>query len=165
MTLVHSTELAACAQQDRPGDEFSWQRGGSPLSFDGRQGNQKMLEPISAFALALLMCTPALADGMDYAPQRYYPQRFYLPAERHVIEVVQPPWSGNFIINGARFTARTPACYGWVAGERISPGTGTPAARSRCFIISIAAPPAKCGAAVASGRGGGEKGKDSAVAL
>ena len=79
-----------------------------------------MLKPISAFALALLMCTPALADGMDYAPQRYYPQRFYLPAERHVIEVVQPPWSGNFIINGARFTARTPACYGWVAGERIT---------------------------------------------
>jgi hypothetical protein len=78
-----------------------------------------MLKSISAFILALLMCAPALADGMEYAPRRY-PQRFYLPPERHVIEVVQPPWSGNFIINGARFTARTPACYGWVAGEQIT---------------------------------------------
>jgi hypothetical protein len=31
-----------------------------------------------------------------------------------------PPYSGNFIINGARFTARTPACFGWAAGERIT---------------------------------------------
>jgi hypothetical protein len=36
-----------------------------------------------------------------------------------VIEVVQPPWSGNFIINGTRFTAKTPACWRWAAGERI----------------------------------------------
>ncbi len=46
-----------------------------------------MLKSISAFALAMLMCAPALADGMDYAPRRYYPQRFYLPPEQHVIEV------------------------------------------------------------------------------
>ncbi len=65
-----------------------------------------MLKSISAFALAMLMCAPALADGMDYAPRRYYPQRFYLPPEQHVIEVVQPPWSGNFIINGARSSGR-----------------------------------------------------------
>jgi hypothetical protein len=78
-----------------------------------------MLKPISAFALAMLICAPAFADGMEYAPRRYYPQRFYLPAEQHVIEVVQPPWSGNFIINGARFTGRSPSCFGWAAGERI----------------------------------------------
>jgi hypothetical protein len=71
-----------------------------------------------AFALATLTCASALADGMEYAPRRSY-QGFYLPAERHVIEVVQPPYSGNFIINGARFTALTPACFAWVAGERI----------------------------------------------
>ncbi len=34
----------------------------------------------------------------------------HLPPERHVIEVVQPPSSGNFIINGTRFTAKTAAC-------------------------------------------------------
>jgi hypothetical protein len=73
----------------------------------------------SAFALGLLMCQPVLADQMDVARQRYYQYRHYLPAERHVIEVVQPPYSGNFIINGARFTGVTPACFNWVAGERI----------------------------------------------
>jgi len=77
-----------------------------------------MFKVISAFALGLLLCGAALADGMEYQPRRSY-QRFYLPAERHVIEVVQPPYSGNFIINGARFTALTPACFAWVAGERI----------------------------------------------
>jgi hypothetical protein len=78
-----------------------------------------MLRFILALALTALIAAPALADGMDYAPRRYYPQRFYLPPEQHVIEVVQPPWSGNFIINGARFTARSPSCFGWAAGERI----------------------------------------------
>ena len=77
-----------------------------------------MFKVISAFALGSLLCGSALADGMEYGPRRSY-QRFYLPAERHVIEVVQPPYSGNFIINGARFTARTPACFAWAAGERI----------------------------------------------
>src|SRR6266550_762796 len=72
----------------------------------------------SRFFLGALLCASAFADGMEYAPRRSY-QRFYLPAERHVIEVVQPPYSGNFIINGARFTALTPACFAWVAGERI----------------------------------------------
>jgi len=79
-----------------------------------------MLKPIAAFALAMSIAAPALADGMEYTPRRHYPARFYLPAERHVIEVVQPPFSGNFIINGARFRGQTPACFGWVAGERIT---------------------------------------------
>jgi hypothetical protein len=79
-----------------------------------------MLKSVAAFALAMSIAAPALADGMKYTPRRHYPTVFYLPAERHVIEVVSPPYSGNFIINGARFTARTPACFGWVAGERIT---------------------------------------------
>jgi hypothetical protein len=78
-----------------------------------------MFKLISTFALATLIAAPALADGMDYAPRRYYQPRYYLPPERHVIEVVRPPWSGNFIINGARFTALTGACFGWAAGDRI----------------------------------------------
>jgi hypothetical protein len=51
-----------------------------------------------------------------------YPRHHYsapLPPERHVVEIVQPPWSGNFIINGARFVGRSPACFTWAAGERI----------------------------------------------
>ena len=71
----------------------------------------------SVLALILLMSGPALADGMRW--HRHY-HRYVLPPERHVIEVVQPPWSGNFIINGARFTGRTRACLRWAAGERIT---------------------------------------------
>ena len=78
-----------------------------------------MLKPIAAFAVAMSIAAPALADGMEYTPRRHYPTRFYLPAERHVIEVVQPPYSGNFIINGTAFTAKTAACTRWAAGERI----------------------------------------------
>jgi len=70
-----------------------------------------------AFAWALLVAVPALAD--EGPPRRYYHRHIYLPPERHVIEVVQPPGSGNFIINGIRFTAKTAACYRWAAGERI----------------------------------------------
>jgi hypothetical protein len=75
-----------------------------------------MFRVASACVLAAAVCGPALADGTQYS--RHY-HRHYLPPERHVIEVVQPPWSGNFIINGARFTGRSPACFNWAAGERI----------------------------------------------
>jgi hypothetical protein len=63
------------------------------------------------FVLDAFNCRSAFADSMRYrAPG--------LP-ERHVIEVVRPPYSGNFIINGTRFVGRTRACLRWVAGERI----------------------------------------------
>jgi hypothetical protein len=71
-----------------------------------------------ALGLAFLICQPAFADGVTYYRQRYY-HRHYLPPARHVIEVVQPPYSGIFIINGIRFTGMTPACLRWAAGERI----------------------------------------------
>jgi hypothetical protein len=70
-------------------------------------------------ALAALVSQPALADGMQ--PSRYRAYRYYvLPPERHVVEVVRPPWSGNFIINGRRFTGITPSCLRWAAGEPIT---------------------------------------------
>jgi len=79
-----------------------------------------MLKPVSALALMLFAGQAAFADGMQEPRQRHYRYPFYLAPERHVIEVVQPPWSGNFIINGTRFTGRTPACFSWAAGERIA---------------------------------------------
>ena len=79
-----------------------------------------MLKWMSAFALAASACAPALAADMDYPRLGYYQYRFSLPPEQHVIEVVQPSYSGNFIINGTRFTGRTPACFSWAAGERIT---------------------------------------------
>ena len=78
-----------------------------------------MLKWMSAFALAVLACAPALADETEYHRPGYYQYGFALPAERHVIEVVSPPYSARFIINGARFTGWAPACFRWVAGERI----------------------------------------------
>src|SRR5262249_56142376 len=83
-----------------------------------------MLKWMSAFALAALACAPALAADMDYPRPGNYQYRFSLPPEQHVIEVVQPPYSGNFIINGTRFTALTPSCFGCAAGEPIRLITG-----------------------------------------
>jgi hypothetical protein len=77
-----------------------------------------MFKVVSAFVLALVICQPAVADGMGYRP--YYRSWYALPPERHVVEVVQPPYSGNFIINGHRFTGKTAACLRWAAGERIT---------------------------------------------
>ena len=65
-----------------------------------------MLKSVSAFALVLLMGVPAFADGMEISRPRYRHYGIYLPPERHVIEVVRPPYSANFIINGARFVGR-----------------------------------------------------------
>ena len=66
---------------------------------------------LAVFVLDAFNCRSAFAGGMKYrAP--------VLP-ERHVIEKVQPPYSGNFIINGTRFVGHTRACRRWIAGERI----------------------------------------------
>jgi hypothetical protein len=71
---------------------------------------------LAVFVLPALLCQSAFADGMTY--RKHY-RTYRLAPERHVVEVVQPPYSGNFIINGARFVGRTPACLRWVAGDRI----------------------------------------------
>jgi hypothetical protein len=79
-----------------------------------------MCKWVSALVLGLLAAQPAIADGMIAPRYQYYRHWNWLPPERHVVEKVQPPWSGRFIINGTRFTAKTPACAGWAAGERIT---------------------------------------------
>jgi hypothetical protein len=68
--------------------------------------------------VAVVICQPALADGMRGTRYRAAPWYVLLP-ERHVIEVVRPPWSGNFIINGRPFTGMTASCLRWAAGEPI----------------------------------------------
>jgi hypothetical protein len=80
-------------------------------------GEASMLKWVAGLVLALSVCQQAWADG-EYR-RYYYRDGIRLPPERHVIEVVQPPWSGNFIINGTRFRAKTAACLSWVAGDRI----------------------------------------------
>src|SRR5215475_4418239 len=71
---------------------------------------------LTVFVLAALVCQPAFADGMT---SRKHHRAYRLAPGRHVVEVVQPPYSGNFIINGARFVGQTPACLRWVAGDRV----------------------------------------------
>jgi hypothetical protein len=69
--------------------------------------------------LVVAAAIPAVADEGPPVSRPHYSHRLHLPPERHVVEVVQPPWSGNFIINGRRFTGVSPACYSWAAGEPI----------------------------------------------
>ena len=51
-----------------------------------------MFKCMSAFALAMLVSAPALADETEYTRpgyyQYYYQYRYSLPPEQHVIEVV-----------------------------------------------------------------------------
>jgi hypothetical protein len=78
---------------------------------------------ILAAALACLTVSAVFAADTDSRPVRarhhhhYY--RGYLPPERHVIEVVGGARGYAFIINGAHFRAKTTACGGWLAGDRI----------------------------------------------
>jgi hypothetical protein len=71
-----------------------------------------MSKSILVCALASLACGPALAAE--------HHRHMVLRPERHAIEVVHPPYSGSFIINGTNFTGRSAACWGWTAGDRIT---------------------------------------------
>jgi hypothetical protein len=70
-----------------------------------------------ALAGALAATSVAMADGMT-THYRHTVARIHLPPERHVIEVVKPPGSGRFVINGHYFAS--PACPHWTAGDRIT---------------------------------------------
>jgi hypothetical protein len=69
---------------------------------------------ILAAALVVAAAGPALAA--DWRAER---QGIVLPPERHVIELAHPPYSGNFIINDAHFSAETAECAAWTAGDRV----------------------------------------------
>jgi hypothetical protein len=75
--------------------------------------------PMSKWILVLLLAISACGPALS--AERY---RSMLRGERHVVEVVRPPYSGSYIINGARFTAESAACTGWNAGERITLSAG-----------------------------------------
>jgi hypothetical protein len=77
-----------------------------------------------ALTLAGLGLGLAQAAELETAKIRHrnvaYRHVIVLPPERHVIEIVKNAYSDRFIINGARFAAKTPVCGGnWLAGERV----------------------------------------------
>jgi hypothetical protein len=73
-----------------------------------------MSRPLVAAIIAMVGCAPAAELGAEPTPHASTAL-----SERHVIEVVRPPYSGSFIINGTQFTAKTPACSRWNAGEPV----------------------------------------------
>jgi hypothetical protein len=85
-----------------------------------------MTSPLGHFAFALILAViawPAQSADLQYRPvPAYHAHHHYslaLPPERHVIEVVRGAHGPSFIINGSNFTAKTAACTGWTAGDRI----------------------------------------------
>ena len=78
---------------------------------------------LAIVVLATATLAPAVAADIE-ADQRVRARviihrHYVLPPERHVVEKVMPPYSGNYLINGTWMRATTPACTRWVAGERI----------------------------------------------
>lgn len=67
---------------------------------------------------ALLPLAPAQADG-DGVRRARYGVRIVLPPERHVVESVRPPYSGNYQINRRMFFAQSGRCARWIPGDRI----------------------------------------------
>jgi hypothetical protein len=64
----------------------------------------------------LLICQSAFADEPAYKRHRY---RHYVTAAPHVVELVAPPYSGRFVINGFRYDGVAPACLRWVPGQPV----------------------------------------------
>jgi hypothetical protein len=84
----------------------------------------QMLRLIAIFLLANFAGNPALSAELGEVHPHHYASYHHQPitlaSERHVIEVVEPPYSGSFIINGTDFVARSPACLSWAPGDRIT---------------------------------------------
>jgi hypothetical protein len=78
-----------------------------------------LIQAALALALAGLAFDASLAAEFEAAPRAFVRPYVVLPPERHVIEVVDHAYGQRFVINGARFAAKVPACFGWVAGDRI----------------------------------------------
>jgi hypothetical protein len=66
------------------------------------------------FAL-LLFCQSAFSDEAGSMRHRHR----HLWVYPHVVELVAPPFSGQFVINGFRYDGVAPACLGWVPGQPV----------------------------------------------
>ncbi len=98
-----------------------------------RRIGQSAFQWVLAFTLAVLGMGLSHAAEIEGAKERHvvrhraYRHAIVLPPERHVIEIVKNSYSDRFIINGARFSAKAPACTGgWLAGEPVRLLSGEP---------------------------------------
>ena len=106
----------------------------------------------SVTCFALLLCQPAFADEPSYTRHRH---RSYSAAP-HVVELVAPPFSGRFVINGFRYDGVAPACLRWVPGQpvRLVSAGGSAIARAPRFTTCPRAPLARhCVGAARGGEG------------
>lgn len=79
-----------------------------------------MLKTIAALFAAGVICQPCYSADLDTGG-RVRIHRGYAWRDHHIIEVaIHPPGSRAFIINGAHFAAKSDACLGWEAGDRIA---------------------------------------------
>ena len=100
-----------------------------------RRIGQSAFPWVLAFTLAVLGMGLSHAAELEGAKERHavrhrhvvYRHAIVLPPERHVIEIVKDSYSDRFIINGARFSAKAPACVsGWLAGQPVRLLSGEP---------------------------------------
>src|SRR5262245_29108929 len=70
----------------------------------------------SLICFAILYCQPILADEPGQVRRH---QRLHVAASHHVVEVVAPPYSGRFVINGHRYDGLEPACRAWVPAQPV----------------------------------------------
>jgi hypothetical protein len=84
----------------------------------GRIGQFVLAFTLVAFGVGLVQAAELEAPRVRH--RHVYRHAIVLPPERHVIEVEKYAYSDRFIINGARFAAKSPVCVsGWLAGERV----------------------------------------------
>src|SRR6202035_3754753 len=92
-------------------------QGASPMRH-GRIGQFVLAFTLVAFGVGLVQAAELEAPRVRH--RHVYRHAIVLPPERHVIEVEKYAYSDRFIINGARFAAKSPVCVsGWLAGERV----------------------------------------------
>jgi hypothetical protein len=73
-----------------------------------------MIARVASIAFVLLLCQPAFSDEARYVRHRHRHSAY-----PHVVELVAPPFSGQFVINGFRYDGVAPTCLHWVPGQPV----------------------------------------------
>jgi hypothetical protein len=75
-----------------------------------------MIPRVASITFALLLISqPAFSDEPGNVRHRHRHAAIY----PHVVELVAPPFSAQFVINGYRYDGVAPACRSWVPGQPV----------------------------------------------